>query len=108
MVKGALIVYKLVCLPDSRDLEPEVNRIIQENFNSDIELPPLQITEKYSKSTEVICPKCSGQVIEDGQGGFCTGCKRTFDKAQMKSNERTRFTRSGNFFIQEIIIRASQ
>lgn len=106
-MRGSQISYKILCFPDSRDLEREVNLILKENPNTEIELPSLQIAEKYARGTESICPKCGGQIIQSNPLFECVDCKRKYTEAEKDKNERTTFTRAGNFFIQNIILRAS-
>lgn len=104
-MKGKDVEYRLIVMPDSRDVEAEINRILKENEEREIEILPLQVVEKYSRSSESLCPKCGGQIIKGYPTGKCKDCQREYDEETMKKNERTSFTRAGNFFVQQITIK---
>lgn len=108
MVPAGKISYRIVCAPDSRDAESAVNLILKENPSSEVEIPPLQIAEKYLRTDEAACPKCGASVSETTTAPYshqCNGCKRFFDKEQARKCQKTSYVRAGNFFIQQVILK---
>ena len=107
MVLAGSIVFKIVCAPDSRDAEAEVNRILKEHKDSDVELCEFKVAEKYVRIIECVCPKCGGALKQACTPQFthqCSECRRAFTQEDAEKNTRTAYVRAGNFFIQPIII----
>lgn len=109
MVAGGSIEYRLICLPDTRDVSVAVNELLKENKDKHVELPPLQVADRYQRGTEARCPKCGGTIETSKSSTLpltCTGCRRSFQKDEVENLTKTTFTRAGNFFIQPVIIKS--